>query len=141
MNPAENIDRLIDELADWRGDTLAAVRRCIRQADPAIIEQWKWMGSPTWYCEGIIAVGNAHKEKVKLTFSHRASLPDPDHLFNAGLGGKVWRAIDFFEGDKVNTRALKALVAAAIDFNRSKARMKTRASSRARAKAVGDTQE
>lgn len=141
MNPTENIDRLIDELADWRGDTLAAVRRCIRQADPAIVEQWKWMGSPTWYCEGIIAVGNAHKEKVKLTFSHGASLPDPDHLFNAGLGGKVWRAIDFFEGDKVNTRALEALVAAAIDFNRSKAGAKTRAPSRARAKAVGDSQK
>ncbi|TAL52068.1 DUF1801 domain-containing protein [Pandoraea sp.] len=141
MNPSEHIDQLIAELADWRGNTLAAVRRCIREADPQIVEQWKWMGSPTWYCDGIIAVGNAHKEKVKLTFSHGARLPDPDNLFNAGLGGKVWRAIDFLEGDKVHTQALKALVRAAIDFNRSKANAKTRAPSRARVKTVKDTQE
>jgi hypothetical protein len=88
------------------------------------VEEWKWMGSPVWERDGIIVVGNAHKEKVKLTFPHGASLPDPDKLFNNGLGGKVWRAIDFLEGDKVNERALKNLVRAAIAFNQAKAKSK-----------------
>lgn len=82
------------------------------------------MGSPVWSRDGIIAVGNAHKDKVKLTFSHGASLPDPDKLFNAGLEGKVWRAIDLFEGDKINARALKSLVRAAVDYNQSKLKRK-----------------
>jgi hypothetical protein len=90
------------------------------------------MGSPVWSRDGIIAVGNAHKDKVKLTFSHGASLPDPDKLFNAGLEGKVWRAIDLFEGDKINERALKNLVRAAIDYNQIK--LKTKAPAGARAK-------
>src|SRR4030081_3995962 len=102
MNPSEHIDHLIAGLTDWRAKTLASVRKSILAADPEIIEEWKWMGSPVWSRDGIIAVGNAHKEKVKLTFSHGASLPDPDKLFNAGFGGKVWRAIDFFEGARIN---------------------------------------
>jgi hypothetical protein len=117
MNPSERIDQLILGLTDWRGTTLAAVRKTILEADREIIEEWKWMGSPVWERDGIIAVGNAHKDKVKLTFSHGASLPDPDKLFNAGLEGKVWRAIDIYEGDKINARALKNLVRAAIEHN------------------------
>ena len=124
MKPSEQIDQLIAKLTGWRGKTLASVRKSILQADREIVEEWKWMGSPTWSRDGIIAVGNAHKDKVKLTFSHGASLPDPDKLFNAGLDGKVWRAIDLFEGDKVNERALKNLVRAAIDYNQSKAKKK-----------------
>ena len=119
MNPSERIDQLIAELTDWRGKTFASVRKSILAADREIIEEWKWMGSPVWSRDGIIAVGNAHKGKVKLTFSHGASLPDPDKLFNAGLEGKVWRAIDFFEGDKINERALKNLIRAAVDYNQT----------------------
>jgi len=106
------IDDLIAKLADGRGKTLAGIRQSILEADREIIEEWKWMGSPVWSRDGIIAVGNAHKDKVKLTFSHGASLQDPDKLFNGGLEGKVWRAIDVFEGDKINARALKDLVRA-----------------------------
>ena len=124
MNPTEKIDELIASLTDWRGKTLARVRKTILGADREIVEEWKWMGSPVWSRDGIIAVGNAHKEKVKLTFSHGASLPDPDKLFNAGFGGKVWRAIDFSEGDKINERALKTLVRAAIDHNQIKLKSK-----------------
>ncbi len=124
MTPSERIDQLIAELADWRGKTFASVRKTILEADREIIEEWKWMGSPTWSRDGIIVVGNAHKEKVKLTFSHGAKLPDPDKLFNAGLEGNQRRAIDLFEGDKVKERALKALVRAAIAFNQSKAKKK-----------------
>lgn len=132
MNPSETIDQLIAGLTDWRGKTLASIRNCILGADREIIEEWKWMGSPVWSRDGMIAVGNAHKDKVKLTFSHGASLPDPDKLFNAGLGGKVWRAIDLFEGDKINERALKNLVRAAVDYNQSKLKKKAPAGTRAK---------
>jgi len=125
MNPSERIDRLIADIADWRGRTLADVRKTILATDPEIVEQWKWMGSPVWERDGIIAVANAHKGKVKLTFSHGASLPDPEKLFNAGLEGNARRAIDFFEGDRINERALQDLVRAAIAFNQRKP--KTRA--------------
>jgi hypothetical protein len=124
MNPSERIDQLIAGLTDWRAKTLASVRKTILQADREIIEEWKWMGSPVWSRDGMIAVGNAHKDKVKLTFSHGASLPDPDKLFNAGLEGNTWRAIDLFEGDKINARALKTLVRAAIDYNQTKSKKK-----------------
>jgi hypothetical protein len=124
MTPSERIDRMIAELADWRGKTFAVIRKAILAADREIIEEWKWMGSPVWSRGGIIAVANPHKGKVKLTFDHGARLPDPDKLFNAGLEGNQRRAIDFFEGDKVNERALKALVRAAIEFNQSKAKKK-----------------
>lgn len=120
MTPSEKIDQLIAKTADWRGKTLAAVRKTILSASKEIVEEWKWMGSPVWERDGVIVVGNAHKDKVKLTFARGASLPDPDKLFNAGLEGKVWRAIDLFEGDKIDARALKNLVRAAIEFNQGK---------------------
>jgi hypothetical protein len=136
MNPSERIDQLIAGLTDWRGKTLASVRKSILEADREIIEEWKWMGSPVWSHNGIIAVGNAHKDKVKLTFSHGASLPDPDKIFNAGLEGKVWRAIDWFEGDKINARALKTLIRAAVDFNQIKSKKKAPAGTRAKARQI-----
>ncbi|MBR0874568.1 DUF1801 domain-containing protein [Bradyrhizobium tropiciagri] len=120
MTASERIDRMIEEIADWRGKTLASLRKSILAADPEIIEEWKWMGSPVWERDGIIAVGNAHKGKVKLTFMYGAKLPDPDKLFNAGFEGNERRAIDLFEGDKVNERALKAMIRAAIAFNQAK---------------------
>jgi len=127
MNPSERINQLIAGLTDWRGKTFASIRKTILEADREIIEEWKWMGSPVWSHDGIIAVANAHKDKVKLTFSHGASLPDPDKLFNAGLGGNQWRAIDFFEGDKINERALKNLVRAAVEYNQIKLKTRTKA--------------
>jgi hypothetical protein len=126
MTPAEKIDALVAKLPDWRGKTLAAVRKAILAADAGIVEEWKWMGSPVWYRDGIIAVGNAHKEKVKLTFYRGAQLADPDTLFNAGLDGGSWRAIDFLEGDKVDGRALTRLVRTAIAYNQSKAKRKAK---------------
>jgi hypothetical protein len=127
------IDEMIAELTDWRGKTLATIRKSILEADPKIIEEWKWMGSPVWSRDGMIAVGNAHKDKVKLTFAHGANLPDPDKLFNAGLGGSAWRAIDLFEGDKINERALKNLILAAIEYNQTKLKKKAPAGTRAKA--------
>ena len=124
MNPWERIDALIAKLTDWRGKTLANIRKSILEADREIIEEWKWMGSPVWCRDGIIAVANAHKDKVKLTFSHGARLPDPDKLFNAGLQGSAWRAIDFFEGDKIRARPLKDLIRAAVEYNQSKLKRK-----------------
>jgi hypothetical protein len=144
MTPSEQIDRLVAKLTDWRGKTLAGVRKAILSADPGIIEEWKWMGSPVWSRDGIILVGNAHKEKVKLTFAHGAKLADPDKLFNNGLGGSTWRAIDLHEGDRIDAPALQSMVRAAIAFNQSrktarapaKAKKKTPAPARARKKAV-----
>jgi hypothetical protein len=133
MNPSERIDQLIAELTDWRGKTFARIRKSIFEADREIIEDWKWMGSPVWSRDGIIAVGNAHKDKVKLTFLHGASLPDPDKLFNAGLKGKAWRAIDWFEGDEINERALNNLVRAAVAYNQIKLKRKAPAGTRRRA--------
>ena len=131
MNSTEHIDQLIAELTDWRGKTFAGVRKAILEADREIVEEWKWMGSPVWSRDGMIAVANAHKGKVKLTFAHGASLPDPDKLFNAGLDGAARRAIDFFEGDTIDVAALKNLVRAAIDYNQAK--LKKKAPARARA--------
>jgi hypothetical protein len=117
MSPSHQIDKLIADLPDWRGKTLAKLRRVVHEADPDIVEEWKWMGTPTFYRNGLVLLFNPHKDKVKLTFYEGASLPDPDKLFNAGLEGNKWRAIDFLEGDKVNERALKALVRAAVARN------------------------
>ena len=132
--PVESASALIDQsiakLTDWRGKTLASVRKSILEADREIVEEWKWMGSPVWSRDGIIAVGNAHKEKVKLTFAHGAKLSDPDKLFNAGLEGSTWRAIDLFEGDKIDGRALKNLIRSAIDYNQSKSKKKAPAATR-----------
>jgi hypothetical protein len=132
MNASQRIDQMIAGITDWRGKTLASVRKTILAVDQEIIEEWKWMGSPVWSRDGIIAVGNAHKEKVKLTFAHGARLQDPDKLFNAGLEGNAYRAIDLFEGDKINERALKNLVRAAIDYNQSKLKKKAPAAARAK---------
>ena len=130
--PSERIDRMIAELTDWRGKTFDVLRKCILAADREIIEEWKWMGSPVWSRDGMIAVANAHKKWVKVTFAHGASLPDPDKLFNAGLEGNMRRAIDFFEGDKVNERALKNLVRAAIEYNQTKLKKNAPAGTRAK---------
>src|SRR5215470_424590 len=125
MTPSARIDRLIAGLTDWRGKTFAGIRKSVLGADREIVEEWKWMGSPVWSRDGLIAVANAHKGKVKLTFAHGARLPDPDRLFNAGLEGNARRAIDFFEGDTIDARALKNLVRAAIDFDQAKSKKKT----------------
>jgi hypothetical protein len=130
MNASERIDQLIAEIRDWRGKTFAGIRKSILAADREISEEWKWMGSPVWSRDGIIAVANAHKGKVKLTFMHGARLPDPDKLFNAGLEGNARRAIDFFEGDKIRERALETLVRAAVDYNQAKSKKKAPATSR-----------
>jgi hypothetical protein len=127
MNPTERIDKLIADLADWRGRMLATIRKDIHDADPEVIEEWKWMGSPCWSHDGLICVGNAHKDKVKVTFAQGASLPDPDKLFNNGFAGNRWRAIDLYEGDKVNERALKNMILAAVSHNRAVRKEKTRA--------------
>ena len=133
MNASQRIDELISKLMDWRGKTLARIRKTVLSAEPNIIEEWKWMGSPVWSRDGMIAVATVLKDKVKLTFSNGAKLADSDRLFNAGLDGNKWRAIDFFEGDPINESALKNLVRAAIDYNRSK--LKTKSPARKRAKA------
>ena len=130
MTPAERIDQMIAELTDWRGETFAIIRKVVLAADPQIVEEWKWMGSPTWSRDGLIAVANAHKGKVKLTFAHGANLPDPDKLFNAGLEGNARRAIDFFEGDKIHERALKNLIRAAIEYNQTKLKKNARSETR-----------
>lgn len=132
MNASERIDQLIVGITDWRGKTFASVRKTILEADREIVEEWKWMGSPVWYHDGIIAVANAHKGKVKLTFAYGASLPDPDKLFNAGLEGNARRAIDFFEGDKINKPALKNLIRAAVAYNQAKLKKKAAAATKAK---------
>lgn len=133
MSASARIDQLISGITDWRGKTLAGVRKTILAADPEISEEWKWMGSPVWSRDGIIAVANAHKGKVKLTFMYGAKLADPDKLFNAGLEGNARRAIDFLEGDKINAPALKNLIRAAIEYNQGKAKKKAPTATRAKA--------
>jgi len=119
MTPSEKIDQHIAGIADWRGKMLATIRRITLEADPAVTEDWKWMGSPVWYCDGMISVANAHKGKVKWTFHKGAHLADSDHVFNAGLDGREWRAIDILEDDRPNEAALRRLVKTAIAYNRS----------------------
>jgi hypothetical protein len=138
MKPSEIIDRKIAGILDWRGKTFATVRKAILAADPEIVEEWKFMGSPVWYRHGIILVGNAHKDKVKLTFANGAKIEDPDKLFNNGFGGSKWRAIDLYEGDKVNERALTNLVRSAIAYNASELEKKPTGS---RAKAPTGTRK
>ncbi len=122
MNASEQIDQLIAGLTDWRGPMLVNLRRIIHEADPDIVEEWKWMGTPAFSDHGVVCVTAAFKDKVKVTFDQGASLPDPDKVFNNGLEGKRWRALDLTEGDQVNEAALKALVRAAVDLNRAKVR-------------------
>lgn len=114
---AELIDARIDELNDWRGQMLARVRMLIRQADPQVVEEWKWRGVPVWSHSGIICTGETYKNAVKLTFAKGASLEDPAGLFNASLDGNTRRAIDLHEGDRIDEKALKALVLAAVALN------------------------
>jgi hypothetical protein len=119
-SPSDLIDARIAELQDWRGALLGQLRAAIRKADPGVTEEWKWNG-PVWSCDGIICTGETYAKTVKLTFAKGASLADPSRLFNSSLDGNVRRAIDFAQGAKVDAAALKALVRAAIDFNRSAA--------------------
>jgi hypothetical protein len=121
-SPSELIDERIAELGDWRGDMLGRLRAVVHDADPEVVEEWKWRGVPTWYHDGIICTGETYKEVVKMTFAKGASLDDPKGLFNSSLEGNTRRAIDFRRGDKVDTRALKALVRAAITLNESKSK-------------------
>ncbi|MBV9393379.1 MAG: DUF1801 domain-containing protein [Methylobacteriaceae bacterium] len=118
-SPSKLIDARIKELADWRGETLARVRNLIKEADPEILEEWKWRGVPVWEHAGIICTGETYKNIVKLTFAKGASLRDPSRLFNSSLEGNVRRAIDIHEGDKIDETALKALIRAAVALNTS----------------------
>src|SRR4051812_44790487 len=118
-SPARLIDARIKELGDWRGETLARVRTLIKQADPDVVEEWKWRGVPVWEHAGIICTGETYKSVVKLTFAKGAALADPSRLFNASLEGNVRRAIDIHEGDKIDDKALKALIRAAVALNTS----------------------
>ncbi len=133
-SPSRQIDRRIAELADWRGDTLARVRRLIKQAVPEVVEEWKWRGVPVWEHEGIICTGETYKEYVKLTFAKGASLADPARLFNASLEGNMRRAIDLHEHDRLDERAFKALVRAAAALNESKRTPTKKAKKPAKAK-------
>ena len=119
-SPSRLIDQRIKELGDWRGETLAAVRRIIKEVDPEVVEEWKWRGVPVWYHDGMICTGETYKSVVKFTFAQGASLEDPAGLFNSSLEGNVRRAIDIHEGEKINVRALKALLRAAIRLNASR---------------------
>jgi hypothetical protein len=116
-SPSALIDARIKELGDWRGETLARVRTLIKQADPEMVEEWKWRGVPVWSHAGIICTGETYKAVVKMTFAKGASLKDPSGLFNASLEGNTRRAIDFHEGDKIDEKALKALIRAAVALN------------------------
>lgn len=118
-SPAELIDRRIEELADWRGETLARIRALIKEAVPGVTEEWKWRGVPTWYQDGMICTGETYKSAVKVTFFKGADLKDPSRLFNASLDGNARRAIDFREGDTVNAAAFKALIREAVAANKS----------------------
>jgi hypothetical protein len=119
QSPSELIDARIKELGDWRGAMLARIRKLIKQADPDVVEEWKWRGVPVWYHDGMICTGETHKSVVKMTFAKGASLEDPSGLFNASLDGNTRRAIDFHDGDEVNEKALKALIRAAVELNAS----------------------
>lgn len=124
LTPSELIDERIAELGDWRGATLAQIRKLIKTADPHVVEEWKWRGVPTWYHDGIICTGETYKNVVKMTFANGAALDDPKCLFNSSLDGNTRRAIDFHEGEKINETALKALIRAAVALNASAAKTK-----------------
>lgn len=123
-SPSKMIDGRIKELGDWRGETLKRIRELIKEADPEVVEEWKWRGVPVWEHDGIICTGETYKAVVKMTFAKGAALDDPAGLFNSSLDGNVRRAIDIGEGAKINEKALKALIRAAVELNTSKARKK-----------------
>jgi hypothetical protein len=118
-SPSQLIDERIAELGDWRGETLARIRALIKEADPEVVEEWKWRGVPTWYHDGIVCTGETYKEVVKTTFAKGASLEDPSGLFNSSLEGNVRRAIDFHEGEEIDEKAFKDLIRAAVALNAS----------------------
>jgi hypothetical protein len=118
--PSQLIDARIKELADWRGDMLSRLRRLVKEADPDVVEEWKWRGVPVWYDDGMICTGETYKNVVKVTFAKGAALKDPSRLFNSSLEGNTRRAIDFHEGEKINEKAFKTLVRAAVTLNESK---------------------
>jgi hypothetical protein len=120
-SPSQLIDARIEELGDWRGELLGRLRAVVKEADPEIVEKWKWRGVPVWEHDGQICTGETYKEVVKMTFAKGASLEDPAGLFNSSLEGNVRRAIDFHEGDKIDKKALKALIRAAVELNSRKA--------------------
>ena len=122
MTPSQLIDARIKELGDWRGKTLGRLRTLVKQADPEVVEEWKWRGVPVWSHAGIICTGETYKNVVKMTFAKGATLEDPSHLFNSSLEGNTRRAIDFHEGDTIDEKALKALVRAAVTLNTSRRR-------------------
>ena len=124
MIPSKQIDDLIAQNKDWRGETLSRIRKIILSVDPSIIEEWKWRGVPVWYKDGMICTGETYKSVVKMTFAKGATLNDPSKLFNSSLDGNVRRAIDFHEGDKINETALKELLISAISLNESKLKNK-----------------
>jgi hypothetical protein len=121
-SPSQLIDARIKELGDWRGKTLSRLRALVKEADPDVVEEWKWRGVPTWSHDGLICTGETYKNVVKMTFAKGASLEDPSRLFNSSLEGNTRRAIDFREGEKINEKALKTLVRAAVTLNTSKSR-------------------
>jgi hypothetical protein len=121
-SPAQRIDARIEELGDWRGAMLSRLRALVKEADPEVVEEWKWRGVPVWEHDGMICTGETYKSVVKMTFAKGAALKDPSGLFNSSLDGNTRRAIDFHEGEKINEKALKALVRAAVTLNTSKAR-------------------
>jgi hypothetical protein len=124
VSPSRMIDGRIKELGDWRGEMLGRIRGLIKQADPDVVEEWKWRGVPVWEHDGIICTGETYKAVVKMTFAKGAALDDPAGLFNSSLDGNVRRAIDFREGETINEKALKALIRAAVELNASKAKKK-----------------
>jgi hypothetical protein len=126
QSPSRLIDGRIKELTDWRGDVLARIRALIKEADPEIVEEWKWRGVPVWSHAGILCTGESYKSVVKTTFAKGASLDDPSKLFNSSLEGNTRRAIDFHEGEKINEKAFKALIRAAVILNTSKRKAKTK---------------
>ena len=117
QSASELISKRIAELGDWRGKTLSRMRKLVKEADPGVVEEWKWMGTPVWSHDGIICTGESYKQVVKLTFAKGASLKDPARLFNSSLDGNVRRAIDIHEGEKINEPALKDLIRAAVSLN------------------------
>ena len=121
-SPSELIDERIKELGDWRGEMLSRVRTLVKEADPEVVEEWKWRGVPVWSHDGLICTGETYKNVVKMTFAKGAALNDPSGLFNSSLDGHTRRAIDFHEGEKIDEKALKALVRAAVTLNKSKAK-------------------
>jgi hypothetical protein len=123
-SPSKLIDERIKELGDWRGEMLGRLRALVKEADPDVVEEWKWRGVPVWSHDGIISTGETYKAVVKMTFAKGAALKDPSRLFNSSLEGNVRRAIDFHEGDKINEKALKTLIRAAVALNQSKSKSK-----------------